>query len=82
MSSVELCDVLSWCWVANIGILSWWWPCLVAAHGWIYEIHNRLIGMSIGREQFDAIQYAGLAFYKMLNIVFFFVPWIALQIIP
>ena len=32
-------------------------------------------------EHFDAIHYAGMAFYKLAVIVFNLVPWIALQLV-
>ena len=63
----------------NTGLLLWWWLWLVAAHDWVYNMHTRWFRVS--SEQFDTIHYAGIAFFKVLNIVFFFVPWIALHII-
>jgi len=79
MTIIELRDVLFWCWIINTGLLLWWWFWLVAAHDWVYKMHTRWF--RVPSEQFDAIHYAGIAFYKVLNIVFFFVPWIALHII-
>ena len=79
MTIIELRDVLFWCWIINTGLLLWWWLWLVAAHDWVYRIHTRWFRVS--SEQFDTIHYAGIAYYKVLNIVFFFVPWIALHII-
>ena len=81
MTIIELRDALFWCWIINTGLLLWWWLWLRAAHDWIYETHTRWVGISVGREQFGAIHYGGLAFYKILNAVFFFIPWIALHII-
>ena len=81
MTIVELRDAIFWCWVINFGVLLWWWLWLVTAHDWVYQIHTRWVGVSIAKESFDAIHYGGLAFYKILNITFFIVPWIALHII-
>ena len=35
---------------------------------------------TIQREQFDAIHYAGIAFYKICIFTFFIVPYLALRI--
>lgn len=81
MTPIEIRDMLFWCWVINTGVLLWWWLWLVAAHDWVYETHSRWIGVSLPKERFDTIHYAALAWYKIVNIVFFFVPWIALHIV-
>ena len=79
MTIIVLRDALFWCFIINTGLLLWWWLWLILAHDWVYQIHTRWFHVS--SEQFDAIHYAGIAFFKVLNIVFFFVPWIALHII-
>lgn len=79
MTVTVLRDALFWCFVINIGLLLWWWLWLVLAHDWVYQMHTRWFRLS--SDQFDAIHYAGIAFFKVLNIVFFVVPWLALHII-
>lgn len=81
MTIIELRDTLFWCFIINIGLMLWWWIWLVAAHDWVYQMHTRWFAVSLSKGQFDAIHYAGIAFYKVLNILFFLVPWVALHII-
>ena len=81
MTIIELRDALFYCWIINVGFLLWWWLWLAFAHDWVHRVHTGWTGLSISQEKFDSIHYAGLAMYKIVNVVFFFVPWIALHII-
>jgi len=70
---------LGWCSVINIGILLWWFLFFALAHDWVYRIHSKWFKVSV--EKFDAIHYAGMAFFKICIFVFNIVPYFALQII-
>jgi Family of unknown function (DUF6868) len=70
---------LAWCLVINYGILILWFLVFVLARDWIYGLHRKWYPIS--PEQFNAINYAGIAFYKILVFVFVLVPYIALRII-
>ena len=77
--TVELLKgTLAWSALLNIGILLWWFLFLTMAHDWVYKIHSKFY--HIQREQFDAIHYAGMAFYKICIFTFFIVPYLALRI--
>ena len=77
--TVELLKgTLAWSAVLNMGILLWWFLFLAFAHDWVYKMHNKFY--HIQREQFDAIHYAGMAFYKICIFTFFIVPYLALRI--
>lgn len=65
--------------VINYGILILWFLVFVLARDWIYGMHSKWYPIS--SEQFNAINYAGIAFYKILVLVFILVPYIALRII-
>ena len=69
---------LAWSAVLNMGILLWWFLFLTLAHDWVYKMHSKFY--HIQREQFDAIHYAGRAFYKICIFTFFIVPYLALRI--
>jgi len=45
---------------------------------WVYKMHSRFF--TIERRQFDAIHYAGMAFYKICILSFFIGPYLALRI--
>lgn len=77
--SIELLrDTLLWCTLINWGLLIVWFAGLVLAHDWIYRLHTRWFDLSV--ERFDAIHYAGMAYYKLAVILFNLVPWIALHL--
>ncbi len=72
-------DVLAWCAVINIGLLLWWLLFFVIAHDWMYRFHGRWFKLSVGK--FDAINYAGMAFYKISIWLFNIVPYLAIRIV-
>jgi len=72
-------DVLLWCFIINIGILLWWFLFFSLAHDWVYQFHGKWFKLSV--EKFDAIHYAGMAFFKICIFVFNIVPYFALCIV-
>lgn len=72
-------DFLAWCSVINIGLLLFWVLWLMLLHDFVYRIHGKWFKMSV--ERFDAIHYAGIAFFKICIIVFNIVPYLALRIV-
>jgi hypothetical protein len=72
-------DVFMWCSIINIGLLLLSFVFLWQGHDWVYRVHTRWFKMS--REQFDAIWYGALAFYKICIFLFNIVPYIALCIV-
>ncbi len=70
--------VLLWSGVINYGLLIFWVVLSLLARNGMYRI-GRLFHLSV--EQFDALQYAGMTFYKLAIILLFLVPYIALRIV-
>ena len=78
--TVELIrDGLAWCAVINIGVLLLWFLGFTVAHDWIYRIHGRWFKVS--EENFDAIHYASMGFFKLSILLFNIVPYLALRIV-
>ncbi|MFH1645194.1 MAG: DUF6868 family protein [Candidatus Omnitrophota bacterium] len=71
--------VLLWSFIINIGLLLWWFLFFVLAHNFIYKMHSKWFKISV--EQFDAIHYAGMAYFKIFIFVFNIVPYFALKIV-
>ena len=69
-----------WCALINVALILWWALFIMFASDWVYRMHGRFF-KGLARESFDAIHYAGLAFFKIIVFVFNFVPWIALHIV-
>ena len=70
---------LGWCSIINMGLLLWWFLLLMFAHDWVYRFHSKWFKLSV--ESFDAIHYAGIAFFKIAVLVLNIVPYFALRIV-
>ena len=79
MTLEEIRAILAWCSVINIGLLLWWFVFIAFAHDWVYKMHSRWFNIPI--EKFDAIHYAGIAFFKISIFLFNLVPYFALRIV-
>ena len=71
--------VLGWCSVINMGLLLWWFLIIAFGHDLVYHWHTKWFKLS--KEQFDAIHYAGIAFFKIGIFFFNIVPYFALRIV-
>ena len=72
-------STLAWCTLINLILLAWWAVFFFFAHDWTYRMHSKWFQMSV--EKFDTIHYAGIAFFKIVLIVFNLVPYLALRIV-
>ena len=57
-------------------VLMVWFVAFTFAHDAAYRLHTRWFRMPV--ETFDAINYAGMAVYKIAALLLFAVPWLAL----
>jgi len=72
-------DVLAWSTVINIAFLLWWFLAFWVAHDWVYKLHGKWFTLSV--EEFDAIHYKGMAFFKMGIVLLNLAPYLALRIV-
>ena len=75
----QIRDVLAWCAVINIGLLLWWFLMFALAHDFIFRLHGKWFKLTV--ERFDAIHYAGMAFFKIGIFLLNIVPYLALRIV-
>lgn len=71
--------VLGWSAVLNLAVLLWWFALFALARDRVHRLHGRWFQLS--RERFDALHYAGMAFYKLAILLFNVAPWLALRIV-
>ncbi len=71
--------ILIRCFLGGMALLIIWFAGYAAAGDWIYQVHTRWF--QIPRQTFDAIHYTGMAVTKIAIILFFLLPWIAIQLI-
>lgn len=79
MNIDEIRQVLLWSFVINYAVLFLWFGVFIFAHDWLYRMHTRWFRLSV--ETFDALNYGGVAVYKLGVILLNVVPWIALTIV-
>lgn len=72
-------DILAWSAVINFALLLLWFLFFLLAHDWMYRLHERWFKLS--EESFDAIHYAGMAFYKLCILLFNLVPYLSIRIV-
>ena len=58
-------------------ILMLWFAVFVFAHDAVHRLHSRWFRLPV--ETFDAINYLGMAMYKIAALLLFAVPWLALR---
>ena len=68
-----------WATILNFGILMLWSAVLMLAPGFVYGLHSKWFSFS--RETFDALIYGFLGMAKLIWVMFFLMPWLALLII-
>ncbi len=77
--SIELAvQFLLWCTILNYAMLLLWFIFFMSARDFMMRLHGRWFKMT--GEQFDAIHYAGMAFYKIGIFLFNLAPLVALCI--
>ena len=79
MTTSELKEFLIWSIAINYAVLFLWFGVFVYAHDWVYRTHTRWFRLSV--ESFDALNYGGVAVYKIGVLLLNVVPLIALLII-
>ena len=70
---------LLWCAVINYAILIVWFVVFVFAQDAIRDLHSRFFDLA--RDQFGALNYLGMAIYKIGVLLFNVVPCIVLYIV-
>lgn len=69
--------ILLRCWIFGFVLLFIWLGAFMS--GAVYKLHGPLMGLS--DHDLNVIHYCGMAFLKLLVLVFFFVPWLAIRLV-
>ncbi len=67
-----------WCTLVNWAILVVWWLYMVLAGDWMKRMHGKWFKLS--PEEFDAVYYKTLAYFKLATIVFNLTPYLVLRL--
>ena len=72
--------ILLRCFIMNfVLILLWFCFFLIGDSRWGYEIHSKIF--DITSHEFILINYCGMAFVKLCNIIFFLFPYVAIRLV-
>lgn len=63
----------------HFSILFLWFFLFIFAKKWIYRLHTKWF--DIPKEKFDTIHYRLMGFYKLLILIFAFIPYLTFLII-
>ena len=69
--------VLLRCWILGFVLLFVWLGAFLS--GAVHKLHGPLMGLS--KNELDMIHYCGMAFLKLLVLVFFFIPWLSIKLV-
>jgi len=79
MDIQTLTSFFMWCTIINTGFLIFLALVYLLVPNVTYRLQSRFIPIS--RETFDIVFYSFIGIFKVLVLIFFVVPWIALLII-
>lgn len=79
MDLLILKSFLGWSALLNMIILTYWFLIIIFARDFVYNLHSKWF--EIDKKDFSKLHYKLIAIYKILNITFFLIPYIALCII-
>ena len=68
-----------WCAVINYLVLMVWFLLIVSPHQWLYRLWGKWFPLTA--QQFDIINFGGIALYKLGILLFNLVPYVALRIV-
>lgn len=77
MKAGKIQQILGWCTIINFVFLGFTTLMLILVHDWVYSIHGSMFNLSI--ETYDALLFGYLALWKVLIIVFVFIPYLVLR---
>ena len=70
--------VLLWCFGLGVALLLFWFVMLTLMGDLVYDWHSRFFGIS--REQFNALHYLMMGFWKAAIFVLFLFPYVGIKL--
>ena len=79
MSIDVLRNFFLWCAAINYSVLMVWIVLLMSPHDWLYRLWGKWFHLTA--QQFDVINFGGIALYKLGILLFNLAPYVALRIV-
>jgi hypothetical protein len=74
-----LAKVLLRCWVLGFVLLFISVGVVLLAGDSVHRLHGEMFGLS--KHELELVLYCGIAILKLLILVFFFIPWLAIRLV-
>ncbi|MHB0958274.1 MAG: DUF6868 family protein [Pirellulaceae bacterium] len=74
-----IAKVLLRCWLLGMLLLLIWYGVFLLVPNVIYSLHGSMFDLS--PHELNIIHYSGMAFVKLVVILFFFFPWLAIRLV-
>ena len=71
--------ILIRCFILNFALILVWFCFFLISARWGYEFQSKIF--DITRHEFVLINYCGIAFAKLCNIIFFLFPYVAIRLV-
>lgn len=74
-----LAKTLLRCWIFGFALLLLWTGAFLLKGEAVYRLHSEMFGLS--KHELDLIFYCGIGLTKLLVLLFFFFPWLAIRLV-
>lgn len=74
-----IAKILLRCWLFGFVLLFIWLGVILLAGDLVHRLHGGMFGLS--KHELDVIFYCGLGLLKILVLVSFFFPWLAIRLV-
>lgn len=74
-----LAKVLLQCWIFGFTLLLIWLGAILLRRDFVHHMHGDLFELS--KRDLDVIGHCGLGLLKLVVLVFFFFPWLAIRLV-
>ena len=71
--------VLLRCWILGFILLLFWIGAVALAGDLVYSVHGRMFDLT--RSELSVIHYCGMGLTKLVVVMFFFIPWVAIRLV-
>lgn len=73
----SVATILGGAFLINVAIILLWFIIVLIGPDWMFCITSKWF--SVSKHEFNLINYGGIAFYKVINIVFFLCPYLSIK---
>lgn len=74
-----MAKVLIRSWWLGVGLIFLWFVVFLLTNEWGYNLHSRWF--EITKQEYDLLNYYGMAFVKMIIFFFFLIPYLSIRMV-